>query len=220
MTLQQFQHAACCMLHAAACELRRRRQRRWRRRRRRRLLAKWQCNMIALGLATCHIYHSSKRWKISHSFILHPNAESCLTPLPSLSQCTSLSLLQSNRKPVCGSCKSFLHYFATTCRSLLLCLLLSPSLSSPPLSRTLCSSAACNNMQMTLLIFMNFSDYENCFWAFGVPQGGRRQEAWGRQLAWQAHDASRIFISRRCCSVTHKLHVARCTLQSTVPARV
>lgn len=37
---------------------------------------KWQCNMIALGLATCHIYHSSKRWKISHSFILHPNAES------------------------------------------------------------------------------------------------------------------------------------------------
>jgi len=26
-------------------------------------------------------------------------------------------------------------------------------------------ASSCNNMQMTLLIFMNFSDYENCFWA-------------------------------------------------------
>lgn len=94
MTLQQFQHATC------GRELRRRAT----------LTAtatatvpKWQCNMIALGLATCHIYHSSKRWKISHSFILHPNAESCLP---------------AAQKPVRRPEQILLALLATTCHIL------------------------------------------------------------------------------------------------------
>lgn len=140
MTLQQFQHATC-----SSRELRRRATVTVTA-----TVPKWQCNMIALGLATCHIYHSSKRWKISHSFILHPNAESCLP---------------AAQKPVRRPEQILLALLATTCH--ILGDQSEPDSTVDSCQRCCCPSSPCNNMQMTLLIFMNFSDYENCFWAFG-----------------------------------------------------